>query len=217
MIGYAENPTQASYIRIYENSASEWITDYTEDVSQDYYSYIELTVVPSGTAYNSDHASFWNFNYEAIMYHEYEFNQYYHSSQDIIANMDTDYSTRVSKLMAATLGELAQVSSFNTPPEKPILNGPSTGIEGEELIFSATTTDFDGDGLYYKFDWGNGNFSNWIGLYESGETMEASYAWPEIGDYDVMVSAKDTNNSQGEWSDPLIIIINDRYKEYNYR
>ena len=118
MIGYAENPTQASYVKIYENTASQWITDFTEDVAQDYYGYIELTVVPSGYASNSDHASFWDYNYNAIMYHEYEFNQpYYHSPQDIIANMDTDYCTRMSKLMVATLADLAQVSSFNTPPE----------------------------------------------------------------------------------------------------
>jgi hypothetical protein len=209
MIGYAENPTQASYVKIYEDTASQWITDFTEDVAQDYNDYIELTVVPSGYASNSDHASFWNYNYNAIMYHEYEFNQYYHSSQDIIANMDTDYCTRISKLMVATLADLAQVSSFNTPPEKPILAGPSSGIEGEELTFSATTTDFDGDGLYYKFNWGDGNLSNWIGPYESGVTMQTSYVWPEIGEYDVIVSAKDTNNSQGDWSDPLAVTIND--------
>lgn len=209
MIGYAENPTQASYVKIYENTASQWITDFTEDVAQDYYDYMELTIVPSGYASNSDHASFWSYNYDAIMYHEYEFNQYYHSPQDIIANMDTDYSTRVSRLMVATLGELAQVCSLNTPPEKPTLNGPSTGIEGEELTFSAMTTDFDGDNLYYKFNWGDGNLSNWLGPYESGETMETTNDWSEVGEYDVIVQAKDTNNSNGDWSDPLTITINE--------
>jgi len=208
MIGYAENPTQASFIKIYENTASEWITDFTEAVSQNYYNYIGLTVVPSGTAYNSDHASFWTFNYAAIMYHEYEFNPYYHSPQDIIENMDTNYSTRVSKLIAAALGELAQVCKLNTPPEKPTLNGQSEGIEGEELTFYATSTDFDGDDLYYEFDWGDGTTSHWIGPYESGETMEASYAWTEMGEYHVLVRAKDTNNSNGEWSDPLTVTIN---------
>ena len=42
MIGYAENPTQASYIKTYENPASQWITDFTEEVSQTYSDYFEL-------------------------------------------------------------------------------------------------------------------------------------------------------------------------------
>jgi hypothetical protein len=212
MIGYAENPTQASFIKIFENTPSEWITDFTEGVSQDYSDHIGLTVVPSGPAYNSDHASFWTYNYEAIMYHEYKFNPYYHSPQDIIENMDTNYSTRVSKLMAATLGELAQICSLNTPPEKPTLSGPSEGIQGEELTFYATTTDLNGDELYYEFNWGDGNFSHWMGPYESGETVQVSYAWAEIGEYHVVVRAKDTNNSKGEWSDPLIVTINENLK-----
>ena len=215
MIGYAENPTQASYIKIYENSASEWITDFTEDVSQLYYDYIELEIVPSGPAYNSDHASFWDFGYHAIMYHEYEFNQYYHSSQDTIENMNVNYSTRVSRLMTATLGELAETQILNYPPETPIITGPTTGHEGEELTFSTSTTDPEEDNIYYKFDWGDGNYSDWIGPYNSGETAEESNIWDEIGTYEIRVKAKDVNNKESDWSEQHTVTIVENRKPTN--
>jgi len=198
MIGYAENPTQASYIKIYENSISEWITDYTEDIIQIYNDFIKLTIVPSGTAYNSDHASFWNFDYSVIMYHEYEFNPYYHSSQNIIENMDVNYSTRVLKLIIATLGELAE---FNTPPNKPTITGPSTASEGEKITFYLNTTDPEGHDLYYYVDWGDGNNSGWFGPFLSGEIVEVSYIFETISEYDIKLQAKDIKNSRSGWSD----------------
>ncbi len=208
MIGYAENPTQASYVKIYENSASEWITDFTEVVSQQYYNYIELTIVPSGSAGNSDHASFWNFGYNAIMYHEYQFNIYYHSPQDIIANMDVDYSTRVTRLITATLGELAEAQILNYPPDTPGQpNGPTQGVTNKELTFSGVTTDPEGEQIYYKFNWGDNTSSYWVGPYDSGVAGEASHVWTDPGEYDIRVKAKDINESESDWSIPLTVTI----------
>ncbi len=207
MIGYAENPTQASYIKIYENSASEWITDFTEDISQLYYDYIELTIVPSGPAYNSDHASFWNFGYNAIFYHEYQFNPYYHSSQDIIENMNINYSTRVSRLMTATLGELAEAQIYNIPPDKPIITGPTTGEEGAEITIYFSSTDPDGHDLYYLVDWGDETNSGWLGLYASGEECNATHHWTIKGDYEIKAKAKDICGAESDWSEPHIISI----------
>jgi hypothetical protein len=208
MIGYAENPTQASYVRIYENSASQWITDFTEVVSQQYYDYLELTVIPSGYSGSSDHASFWDFGYNAIMYSEYEFNIYYHSPQDIIANMDLDYTTRNTRLMTATLGELAEVQILNYPPDTPGQpNGPTEGVMNKELTFTGVTTDPEGEQIYYKFDWGDNTSSNWVGPYNSGVTGEASHVWTVPGEYEIRVKAKDINEKESDWSDPSSIHI----------
>lgn len=207
MIGYAEDSEQASYIKIYEDSASEWITDATQEISQLYFDYLGLTIVPSGVAYNSDHASFWTYDFNAIMYHEYEFNQYYHSPQDIIENMDLNYSTRVSKLMVATLSELSEVQIVNTPPDKPIITGPTTGVEGEEITFYVSATDAEEHNLYYQFDWGDGNKSGWLGPFQSDEIAEASHIFEEISEYDIKVQAKDEKYGKSEWSDNHHIII----------
>ena len=206
MIGYAENPTQASYIKIYEDSASEWITDITEQASQDYYDYCGLEIVPSGAAWNSDHASFWSFGYNAIMYHEYKFNAYYHSPNDIIDNMDIDYSTRVTRLEIATLATLAESQVLNNPPSKPTIDGQKVGTENEVMTYSATSTDPEEDQIFYEFDWDDGN-TDWLGPYESGEMMQTSHMWELPGSYEVKVRAIDIKNRVSDWSNPLTVTI----------
>ena len=208
MIGYATNPTEASMIKIYENSASSWITDFTDEVNQNYEEYFNLTVIPSGSSSGSDHASFWDFNYHAIFYSEYKFNDYYHSSQDIIENMDLDYDTRCSRLMIATLGELAEAQILNYPPDTPDQpNGPTQGVTNKELTFSGVTTDPEGEQIYYMFNWGDNTSSYWVGPYDSGVAGEASHTWTDPGEYDIRVKAKDINESESDWSIPLTVTI----------
>jgi hypothetical protein len=108
MIGYAESPDDASKIKIFHDGGSSWIMGYTDLVSQTYDEFIGLDIIDAGYASNSDHYRFWQYGYNAIMYHEYHFNPYYHSPQDTIDKMDLDYDMRVSRLIAATLAELAE-------------------------------------------------------------------------------------------------------------
>jgi hypothetical protein len=57
------------------------------------------------------------------------------------------------------------------------------------------------------WDWGDGNYSEWVGPYASGETGEASYNWSDLGDYEVRAIAKDIHNVKSNWSEPHIISI----------
>ena len=88
-------------------------------------------------------------------------------------------------------------------PETP--DGDASGRTNQEYVYTASTTDSDGDKLYYLFDWGDGNLSGWIGPYNSGEIVEASHIWEEEGEYQIKVKAKDIHGVQSEWSDPLQI------------
>jgi hypothetical protein len=93
-------------------------------------------------------------------------------------------------------------------PDKPITpSGTSRVEEGVTYTYSTSTTDKDGEQVYYKWDWGDGSMSDWIGPYRSGETMNASYAWAEKGVYTIRVKAKDTSGVESEWSDPLRISV----------
>ena len=71
--------------------------------------------------------------------------------------------------------------------------------------------DPDGNKLYYWFDWGDGNDSDWLGPYESGETIIATYVWESEGAYQVKVKTLDILSVetdygiQSEWSDPLSV------------
>ena len=91
------------------------------------------------------------------------------------------------------------------PPQQP--NGPIEGCVQDELTYSTSTTDPEEDQIYYQFDWGNGEFSDWLGPYNSGVTIETSYIWNMVGIYEVCVKAKDINNKQSDWSEALTVTI----------
>jgi len=92
-------------------------------------------------------------------------------------------------------------------PDKP--TGPTNGIWFVEYTFSTKTTEPDGDQIWYMWDWDDGNFSEWLGPYNSGQTMQASHIWTEVGTYEIRVKARDSYGSESGWSDSIIIIITD--------
>lgn len=97
---------------------------------------------------------------------------------------------------------MAEVVTSDAPynPQKP--DGPNEWIPLVECELSTSTTDPNGDQVYYMWDWGDGTISEWFGPYNSGETAYASHAWDEIGTYEVKVKAKDEYNAQSDWSNP---------------
>ena len=124
MIGYAPDPGDGDKVKVYSNSASQWLFDYIEDIETTYESTIgNLDIIDAGTSSGSDHASFWYAGYDAVFYHEYHFNDYYHSSNDQIIYMNMSYDAKVTQLIIATLAELAE----------PILREHDIAIESIEI------------------------------------------------------------------------------------
>jgi hypothetical protein len=91
----------------------------------------------------------------------------------------------------------------NQPPEIPVITGPSQGKPGTIYLFRTSTIDPDGDDVYYIWDWGDGNYSNWLGPFPSGHEVGEKYSWDEEGAYEVRVKAKDIIGLESEWSEPL--------------
>jgi len=92
----------------------------------------------------------------------------------------------------------------NQAPDKPAT--PSGTINGKinvEYTYTSSTTDANGDQLYYLFNWGDGTDSGWVGPYVSGVTASAKHTWTEKGDYEIEVKAKDIDGAESVWSDPL--------------
>jgi hypothetical protein len=94
--------------------------------------------------------------------------------------------------------------SDNHPPEKPARpSGLQAGKVGNEHHYDSTSEDCDGDILYYKWDFGDGTFSEWLGPYSSNEEVQVSHIWTKIGRYLVKVKVRDEHRAESDWSDPL--------------
>jgi len=76
-------------------------------------------------------------------------------------------------------------------------------------MYTASATDPDGDDVYYKFSWGNGEYSGWLGPFSSGATRGTSYVWSTSGTYDVTVRAKDEHGELSGWSPALTVHVNE--------
>jgi len=101
---------------------------------------------------------------------------------------------------------IIHVTVLGDPPGKPARpSGPISGEPGIEYNYITWTTDPDGDQVYYKWDWGDGTFSDWLGPFESGEIATANHSWDEKGTYDIRVKAKDEYGLESDWSDPLTV------------
>ncbi|HWR63786.1 MAG TPA: C25 family cysteine peptidase [Candidatus Thermoplasmatota archaeon] len=100
------------------------------------------------------------------------------------------------------------VGEPNLPPAKPDKpTGRATGQPGNTYMYSSSTTDPEGDGVYYLWDWGDGNFSEWVGPYASGNSVSTQKSWTEQGNYSVRVKAKDSQGHESVWSDPLDVTM----------
>lgn len=205
MMGYADDDESRSKVKVFDDEDSSiWLTDYTTEVSTKYKDEIGLTVVPSGYTWGSDHYRFWEVGYNAIFYFEDQRNPYYHSSNDTLENMDTEYATHVSQLIIATLASLAEPIDIQCP-RVPSIAGIQKGKPDEIYEYQIFTTDPQDDTIYYLIDWGDDTQSGWLGPNNSGEYITISKSWESFGIYNVKIKAKDSDGHESAWSSPYPI------------
>lgn len=128
---------------------------------------------------------------------------YYSSDAGNIVKSFGDISNLVEIELKYTNYGLAQGAP--NKPGKP--NGPASGTTGKMYNYSSSTTDDEGDQIYYLFDWGDGTDSGWKGPFPSGSVCEASKKWNSRGTYSVRVKAKDIEGHESRWSDPLSVTM----------
>ena len=147
----------------------------------------------------------WNVLYLAT------YNGTYLSGQLYTCNVTTGACTLVGKFQGG-----AEITGFaipytpSLPPETPQRpDGPTEGVVGVEYMFSTRTTDPEENQVYYLWDWDDETPSEWLGPYNSGDTVLACHTWMGAETYNVRVKAKDIYNRKSEWSDPKTIHIVD--------
>ncbi len=76
-------------------------------------------------------------------------------------------------------------------PDAPL--GPDSGVANVSYTFRTSTTDADNDSLAFRFDWGAGDTSAWLGPVMTGETLSVAHSWSATGTYGIRVQAQDVN------------------------
>ena len=92
-------------------------------------------------------------------------------------------------------------SGGNNPPNVPTTpSGPTSGDVGTSYDFSSSATDPDGDQVAIRFDWGDGQTSNWSSLVNGGTPVTMSHSWGSANTYQVKAQAKDDEGAESNWS-----------------
>jgi outer membrane protein assembly factor BamB len=103
---------------------------------------------------------------------------------------------------------LTVVIGANRAPVTPAVpTGPAAAPMDSACYFTSVTTEPDGEGVSYRFDWGNGDTSAWSDWTGSGEPGGATYAFPDTGTFLVRAQARDANEARSAWSNPLAVTI----------
>lgn len=122
-----------------------------------------------------------------------------------IAFINQDEPITFSALWAKYVVEI--VFKTNAPPNKPDKpSGRTSGKVGETYDYIVTTTDPEGDDVYYWVEWcPDCQDAKWQGPYTSGDKITLSHAWEKQGTFSIKVKAKDVYGAVSEWSDSLVV------------
>jgi hypothetical protein len=85
----------------------------------------------------------------------------------------------------------------NERPLKPTISGRNEGKTNKTYTFTASSSDPDGNRIYYMWDWGDGVQSEWL------DTSKASHSWSTEGEFEIRVLVKDAHGGESDWSDPF--------------
>ena len=104
--------------------------------------------------------------------------------------------------------QIITVTQPNTAPNTPNKpSGPTSGSRNKQYTYSTSTTDPEGNQVYYMWNWGDGTTTVWLGPYNSGKTVSTSHKWTSRGTFLVKVEAKDSLSAVSGWSATLSVTI----------
>lgn len=88
----------------------------------------------------------------------------------------------------------------NNPPEKPTIEGPSSGKTGTAYDYYFCSSDPDGDDIFYCVNWGDGSGEICLGPYLSNTCITVSHTWTIDGTYTIKAKARDSNQAESDWA-----------------
>ncbi len=162
------------------NANSRWIATVLESAAQNY-STIDVATTVDGSYDYSDHSSFWDRGFAAVLcIEDYEdTNPYYHTKNDTINTINLSFATQATRTCLAATAQLAVPSSATTPTitvTSP--NGGEQFLIGFPQTITWTTTGTVGP---VKLVYSANNGSSWNTII-STTANDGSYSWtvPDI-------------------------------------
>jgi len=98
---------------------------------------------------------------------------------------------------------------LGSPPEKPQITGQTNGKPGVTYTYTFSSTDPDGDNVYYYIDWGDGTNTSWFGPFASGAPQQKDHSWSKKGTYTIMIKARDTKDLESPWGELIVTMPKD--------
>jgi hypothetical protein len=100
--------------------------------------------------------------------------------------------------------------SASQPPTTPSTPAGQTFVwTNDAHEYTTVATDPNGDNIWYRFDWGDGTYSNWLGPYATGVPASGSHSWTAAGSFAVRAKAKDPGGLESGWSSTLTVGVHD--------
>jgi hypothetical protein len=104
-------------------------------------------------------------------------------------------------------------SNGNTPPNPPVITGPSSGKIREGYIYSVTVSDPDENDVIIniQISFGDGITTcggcDGLGPWHSGDVQQFNHSWIRTGTFKITGRAEDEHGEWSKWSDPLPITM----------
>ena len=88
----------------------------------------------------------------------------------------------------------------NQPPNKPYIDGPTSGKAGTSYTYNFSATDPNVDEVEYYIEWGDGGITDWTSFLPSGVPYYENHTWTTEGTFTIRAKAKDIYDAESEWA-----------------
>jgi hypothetical protein len=100
---------------------------------------------------------------------------------------------------------IPQTQDYPLTPEQP--SGCQRGTINTNYLYQTTLVDPQEDEIQCRFDWGDGNLTDWSSFVPSGSTQSMEYRFLRNGIYRIRSQARDATGLNSTWSAPLNVTI----------
>jgi PKD repeat protein len=202
--------TDADNVSAIDTTFAKVLNKLVADAGGPYYGYAKADIWFNGSAVGGEPPYYFSWDLDADGEYNDAYGNMVHNYYDIPGVYNISLMVRDNPFPWHYSINTTQVTvrMNNTSPNIPNKSsGQTNGKIGKYYVYTTSTTDPDGDKVYYMWDWGDGNKSVWFGPYSPGATMNADHNWTVKGSYSIKVKAKDTYGKESSWSDPLPITM----------